>query len=343
MQHLGAVPNITESYLLPLLEALITALPFTVEALHADNGSEYVNHRVVELLNKLRIGTFTKSRPRRTNDNALVESKPGASCASGSATSTSRGPSSPVSTPSCVTPSPPSSTSTGPACSPSTSQAPPDVSKSVIPKPRSPPPTTACAASPTPSDSSDRTSLRGPRPARPRNHGLRGSPGCPARPRRTHAYPRKPGPRLRRLTRDRSGPSQCPGSRHRPRSCASLSTRARRATRRNIAPDRRRSLPGPSRLPGTASSPRLASSRASALPRFAWAPFQRGTLARSPFPTRLSVSINHQPRTQEPPHNPSPPSASSPGWKRLKPDSGLKSAGPWSFSGFPRTLRLRSP
>ena len=62
-QHLGAVPNITESYLIPLLEALITALPFTVEALHADNGSEYVNHRVVELLNKLRIGTFTKSRP----------------------------------------------------------------------------------------------------------------------------------------------------------------------------------------------------------------------------------------------------------------------------------------
>ena len=76
-QHLGAVPNITESYLIPLLEALITALPFTVEALHADNGSEYVNHRVVELLNKLRIGTFTKSRPRRTNDNALVESKNG--------------------------------------------------------------------------------------------------------------------------------------------------------------------------------------------------------------------------------------------------------------------------
>ena len=76
-QHLGAVPNITESYLIPLLEALITALPFTVEALHADNGSEYVNHRVVELLNKLRIGTFTKSRPRRTNDNALVESRNG--------------------------------------------------------------------------------------------------------------------------------------------------------------------------------------------------------------------------------------------------------------------------
>ena len=76
-QHLGAVPNITEHFLIPLLEALIAAFPFTIEALHTDNGSEYVNHRVVELLNKLRIGTFTKSRPRRTNDNALVESRNG--------------------------------------------------------------------------------------------------------------------------------------------------------------------------------------------------------------------------------------------------------------------------
>ena len=86
--------------------------------MHTDNGSEYVNHRVVELLNKLRIGTFTKSRPRRTNDNALVESGTGASCASGSATPASPDPSPPVSTPSCAAPSPPSSTFTGPASSP---------------------------------------------------------------------------------------------------------------------------------------------------------------------------------------------------------------------------------
>ena len=31
---------------------------------HADNGSEYVNHRVAALLNKLHVGEFTKSRPR---------------------------------------------------------------------------------------------------------------------------------------------------------------------------------------------------------------------------------------------------------------------------------------
>jgi transposase InsO family protein len=43
---------------------------------HADNGSEYINHNVVKLLNKLHI-ELTKSRSRQTNDNALVESKNG--------------------------------------------------------------------------------------------------------------------------------------------------------------------------------------------------------------------------------------------------------------------------
>ena len=41
------------------------------------NGSEYINRRVAELLNKLNI-EFTKSRPRHSNDNALVETKNGA-------------------------------------------------------------------------------------------------------------------------------------------------------------------------------------------------------------------------------------------------------------------------
>ena len=42
---------------------------------HADNGSEYIHHRVAQLLRKLHVEEFTKSRPRRSNDNALVESK----------------------------------------------------------------------------------------------------------------------------------------------------------------------------------------------------------------------------------------------------------------------------
>ncbi|MGE4344844.1 MAG: hypothetical protein AB7F20_11295 [Geoalkalibacter sp.] len=41
---------------------------------HADNGSEYINRWVTELLEKLHV-ELTKSRSRHYNDNALVESK----------------------------------------------------------------------------------------------------------------------------------------------------------------------------------------------------------------------------------------------------------------------------
>ena len=76
-QQLASVPRITEHYMVPVLEALVGAFPFRVLAFHADNGSEYINHRVAAMLNKLHIEEFTKSRPRRSNDNVLVESKNG--------------------------------------------------------------------------------------------------------------------------------------------------------------------------------------------------------------------------------------------------------------------------
>ena len=76
-QHLGAVPRITRHFMVSMLKDLISAFPFTVQAFHADNGSEYINREVADLLNNLRIDTFTKSRPRHCNDNALVESKNG--------------------------------------------------------------------------------------------------------------------------------------------------------------------------------------------------------------------------------------------------------------------------
>ena len=76
-QFIGSVERISELYLLPVLEALITSFPFTIQAFHSDNGSEYINHQLAGLLNKLHIQQFTKSRARRTNDNALVESKNG--------------------------------------------------------------------------------------------------------------------------------------------------------------------------------------------------------------------------------------------------------------------------
>lgn len=70
------VERISEHFLIPALHALIEAFPFSILGFHSDNGSEYINHQVASMLEKLRI-EFTKSRARRTNDNALVESKNG--------------------------------------------------------------------------------------------------------------------------------------------------------------------------------------------------------------------------------------------------------------------------
>ena len=56
---------------------MLDGFPFKILGFHADNGSEYINHRVAALLEKLLI-EFTKSRPRHSNDNALAESKNGA-------------------------------------------------------------------------------------------------------------------------------------------------------------------------------------------------------------------------------------------------------------------------
>lgn len=73
-QAVFAVEHISEAYLIPVLEAMMDAFPFVIRGFHSDNGSEYINRRVAELLEKLRIEQ-TKSRSRQTNDNALAESK----------------------------------------------------------------------------------------------------------------------------------------------------------------------------------------------------------------------------------------------------------------------------
>jgi hypothetical protein len=69
-----SVERISEQYLLPVLEQMLAAFPFKIINFHSDNGSEYINKPVLELLNKLLID-FTKSRSRHSNDNALAESK----------------------------------------------------------------------------------------------------------------------------------------------------------------------------------------------------------------------------------------------------------------------------
>jgi len=68
------VEGISEEFLRPALEAALEDFPFVILGFHSDNGSEYLNKRVAELLQKLLIEQ-TKSRSRRTNDNALVEGK----------------------------------------------------------------------------------------------------------------------------------------------------------------------------------------------------------------------------------------------------------------------------
>ena len=71
-----SIERISETYLLPALEFLLDAFPFVILGFHSDNGSEYINKTVAKLLNKLLV-EFTKSRARKSNDDALVESKNG--------------------------------------------------------------------------------------------------------------------------------------------------------------------------------------------------------------------------------------------------------------------------
>lgn len=72
----ASVEKISEAYLEPILRLIIDQYPFIIYEFHADNGGEYINYTVVDLLNKLLI-KLTKSRSRQSNDNALVESKNG--------------------------------------------------------------------------------------------------------------------------------------------------------------------------------------------------------------------------------------------------------------------------
>ena len=73
----AAVPRISEAYLEPVLGMVLAQFPFVIHGFHSDNGSEFINHTVARLLNKLVIEQ-TKSRPRHSNDNGLAETKNGA-------------------------------------------------------------------------------------------------------------------------------------------------------------------------------------------------------------------------------------------------------------------------
>ena len=73
----ACTPQISELWLLPVLEALLAQFPFVIRGFHSDNGSEFINYNVARLLDKLLIEQ-TKSRAHHTGDNGLVETKNGA-------------------------------------------------------------------------------------------------------------------------------------------------------------------------------------------------------------------------------------------------------------------------
>jgi hypothetical protein len=72
-----SLEKITEHHLEANLESILRQFPFNIKGFHSDNGGEFVNKIVAEILNKLLI-RFTRSRPRHPDDNGLVESKNGA-------------------------------------------------------------------------------------------------------------------------------------------------------------------------------------------------------------------------------------------------------------------------
>ncbi len=75
-QVAASTPRISEACLEPVLENMLRQFPFRIQGFHTDNGSEFINRTVARLLDKLRIEQ-TKSRPRQSGDNGLVETKNG--------------------------------------------------------------------------------------------------------------------------------------------------------------------------------------------------------------------------------------------------------------------------
>src|SRR5665213_1682525 len=76
-EAVGCVARINGETLKPVLEAMFHQFPFAIRGAHFDNGSEYINYAIDEMMKALMV-EFTKSRACRSQDNALVEGKNGA-------------------------------------------------------------------------------------------------------------------------------------------------------------------------------------------------------------------------------------------------------------------------
>ena len=69
-----AVPNKAQVWVFEAIQTIRARLPFPLLGLDSDNGSEFVNHELLQYCQKERI-TFTRARPYRKNDNCYVEQK----------------------------------------------------------------------------------------------------------------------------------------------------------------------------------------------------------------------------------------------------------------------------
>jgi len=71
-----AIRNNAHKHIHSALDAAQGALPFPIAGLDVDNGSEFMNHKVIAWAAERDV-FFTRSRPYRKNDQATVESKNG--------------------------------------------------------------------------------------------------------------------------------------------------------------------------------------------------------------------------------------------------------------------------
>lgn len=72
--HLEALQNNARVHMLKALDSAIEAIPYQVQGLDCDNGSEFINREVINWASSLDV-FFTRSRPYKKNDQAHVESK----------------------------------------------------------------------------------------------------------------------------------------------------------------------------------------------------------------------------------------------------------------------------
>ena len=69
-----SVRNKARRWVIEALEDIATVMPFPIIGVDSDNGSEFINHHLLDWCEKRQI-TFTRSRPGNSNDGAHVEQK----------------------------------------------------------------------------------------------------------------------------------------------------------------------------------------------------------------------------------------------------------------------------